>query len=73
MARRAGSAPEEGTVADIDVVKGRSSNNWIWWVVAAVVVALLVMFLMRRNDTNAPARSPSSSMAPSAAVSTLVA
>jgi len=60
-------------VADIDVVKGRSSNGWIWWVVAAVVVVLLLMFLVRRNDTNAPARSPSSSMAPTQAWSTLAA
>jgi hypothetical protein len=50
-------------VADIDVVKARSSS-WIWWVIAAVAVVLLLMFLMRGNDANAPAQAPSSSAAP---------
>jgi hypothetical protein len=50
-------------VADIDVVKGRSSS-WIWWVIAAVAAVLLLMFLMRGNDANAPARAPGSSAAP---------
>jgi hypothetical protein len=54
-------------------VKDRSSNNWIWWIVAAVVVVLALMFLVRRNDGNAPARSPSSAIAPTQASSTLVA
>ena len=69
---RAGSGPEEATVADIDVVKGRS-NTWIWWVVAAVAIVLLLMFLVRRNDGGAPARSPSSSAAPAQPASVLVA
>jgi len=60
-------------VADIDVVKGRSST-WVWWVVAAVAILLLLMFLLRGNDaTNAPARSPSSSVAPAQAPAVLVA
>ena len=60
-------------MADIDVVKGRSSN-WIWWVIAAVAVVLLVMFAMRGNDnTNTPARSPSSSAAPALSPAVLVA
>jgi len=59
-------------VADIDVVKGRSSN-WIWWVLAAVAVVLLLMFLVRRNDGAAPARSPSSSVAPAQPGAVLVA
>ena len=55
-------------MADIDVVKGRSSG-WLWWVVAAVIVALLLIFMMRGRDTNAPARSPSSSNLPAASLS----
>ncbi len=54
-------------MADIDVVKGRSSN-WMWWIIAAVAILLLVMFLMRGTDANDPARTPtgapSSSTAP---------
>jgi len=59
-------------VADIDVVKGRSSS-WIWWVLAAVAVVLVLMFLVRRNGTDTPARSPSSSVAPAQPASVLVA
>jgi hypothetical protein len=59
-------------VADIDVVKGRSSS-WIWWVLAAVAVVLVLMFLVRRTGNDAPARSPSSSVAPAQPASVLVA
>ena len=59
-------------MADIDVVKGRSST-WIWWVVAAVAIVLLLMFVVRRNDSETPARSPSTSVAPADPASVLAA
>ncbi len=53
-------------MADIDVVKGRSSN-WMWWVIGAVIVLLLVMFLLRGSGANEPARSPTGAPSTSAA------
>jgi bacteriorhodopsin len=44
-------------VADIDVVRGRSSN-WIWWVVALIVAAIVVMMLMRGGNADANSTTP---------------
>lgn len=60
-------------MADIDVVKGRS-HTWVWWVLGLVVLALVLMFMLRGRDTNAPARSStSSSYLPAASLSMRVA
>ena len=64
---RAGSEPEEAAVADIDVVKSKSSN-WVWWVLAAVVVMLALVFMMRGRRDNAPAGSSSSANAPASSL-----